>query len=123
MIIEKQTNVFKKIKEEMQPEMAYKTTITKESITVEHPTRPEESIRWDEINEILLVNMDEGPFLPDIWLILSGNNNGCSLPHGSDGFEKVFDIVCKYEGFNFKNFIQSMSCADNKTFIFCKKIC
>ena len=111
----------KKEKQNIHLEEAYKTTITKENVTVEHPKRPLELINWDEIEEILLVNTDEGPFLPDVWLILSGGDKGCSLPQGSDGFEKVFDIVSKYEGFDFENFIQSMSCTDSKSFILWKK--
>lgn len=111
----------KEKKKQAQPEDAYVTTITDELLTVEHPKRPVESIHWDEIEQIILVNTDEGPFLPDVWLILSGNNTGCSIPQGSDGFEKVFDIVSKYENFNFENFIESMSCIENKQFLLWQK--
>jgi len=45
-----------------------------------------------------------------------GNGKGCSIPQGSDGWNKVYDIVSKYDGFNFENVIKSASSTDNKTF-------
>lgn len=111
----------KKENKHPQPEDAYKTTITKDYISVEHPKRATELIRWEEIEEIFLINTDEGPFMPDIWLILSGKGKGCSLPQGSEGFERVYDIVSKYSEFNFESFIESMSCTESKQFILWQK--
>lgn len=99
-----------------QPEDDYVTIITRDGIKVEHPRRLTEEIGWNEIDEIKLVNTDEGPFFPDIWLVLIGKTRGCSIPHGSKGFEKVYDIVSKYDSFNFENVVASMSCTDNRSF-------
>jgi hypothetical protein len=99
-----------------QPEDYYETEITDVYVKVTHPKRKTEQIDWNEIEEIKLINTDEGPFLPDVWLILMGNGKGCSIPQGSDGWNKVYDIVSKYDGFNFENVIKSASCADNETF-------
>lgn len=99
-----------------QPEDYYETEITDVYVKVTHPKRKTEQIDWNEIEEIKLINTDEGPFLPDVWLILMGNGKGCSIPQGSDGWNKVYDIVSKYDGFNFENVIKSVSCADNETF-------
>jgi hypothetical protein len=99
----------------------YEVEITDTFIKVIHPSRPVEQIEWTEIEEIKLVNTDEGPFLPDVWLILMGNGKGCSLPQGSGAWDKVYDIVSKYEGFNFENVIASSCCAENKIFDLWKK--
>ena len=104
-----------------QPEDLYEVEITDSLVKVTHPSRPIETINWTEIQEIKLVNTNEGPFLPDVWLILTGNNKGCSIPQGSDGWDKVYDIISKYEGFNFESVIESASCAENKTFELWKK--
>jgi hypothetical protein len=100
-----------------QPEDDYMVTITDKSIMVEHPKRETESIKWDDINIILIVNTDQGPWAPDVWLTLIGNKSRCSIPQGAKGFEEVYDIVSKYNGFNFENFIKSMSCTDNAEFL------
>ena len=109
------STLFKKAK--VQPEGQYIITLTEEAIKVAYPNRPIESILWSEINTILLINTDAGPFQPDIWLTLKGDTNSCTIPHGSDGFEQIYDIVSKYDGFNLDNFIKSMSCSDNAEFL------
>jgi hypothetical protein len=116
------TKIFGKEKvRKTQPEDLYEVEITDAYVKVIHPSRPVEQIDWKEIEEIKLVNTDEGPLLPDVWMILIGNNKGCSIPQGSEGWEKVYDIVSKYEGFNFENVIESASCAENKVFDLWKK--
>ena len=110
-----------KSKKRNNPKDYYKTEITEYYVRVSHPKRDTEEISWSEIEEIKLANTDEGPFAIDIWLLLIGNNKGCSIPHGSNGFEKVYDIVSKYEGFNFENVNKSMACSDNELFELWKK--
>ena len=99
-----------------QPEDYYETEVTDIYVKVSHPKRQVEQIEWNEIEEIKLINTDEGPFLPDVWLVLIGNGKGCSIPQGSEGWNKVYDIVSKYEGFNFENAIKSAGCTYNETF-------
>jgi len=52
---------------------------------------------------------------------LLGENSGCLIPHGAKGFETVYEIISKYNNFNFDNFISSMSCTDNEEFLLWKK--
>ena len=99
------------------PEDKYITTVTDKYVRVEHPRREPEEIQWQEINEIRLVITDEGPFAPDIWLLLIGEINGCSIPHGSKGFDQVYDIVSKYDGFDFEKVGKSMTTAENEQFL------
>ena len=109
-------------KNEKQCNNIFILTVTEEFVQIEHSKRKTEKIRWDEINEIWMVNTDEGPAIPDIWMALVGIENGCLLPTSDcDGYEQVFDVVSKYKYFNFENYIASMSCAENKKFIVWKK--
>lgn len=103
------------------PEDDYTVTITDKYIKVEHPKRKTEEILWTGIKQIKLINNDAGPFAPDIWLALLGENSRCLIPHGAEGFETVYDIISKYENFNFENFIKSMSFTDNEVFLLWEK--
>jgi hypothetical protein len=98
------------------PEDDYKVTVTEELILVEHPRRKNEQILWKDITEIKLINTDEGPWLPDVWLTLLGKDSGCMIPQGANGYDTIYDIVSKYEDFNFENVMKSMSCTDNMQF-------
>ncbi|RTY85459.1 hypothetical protein [Flavobacterium sp. GT3R68] len=111
-------NFFKKLfAAKFQPEDYYETIITDKFVKVEHPKRKTEQILWKDIEEIKLINTDVGPSAPDIWLALLGENSGCLIPHGSLGFDRIYDIVSKYDNFNFENVTESMRCADNKEFL------
>ena len=106
----------------MQPEDLYIVTITEESIKVQPPSGGPEEVLWKHIYEIRLVNTDTGPFEPDIWLVLIGENEtGCMIPHGNKDFEAVYDIISKYKKFSFDNFIASMSSTQKEEFILWKK--
>ena len=111
-------NFFKKLfSPKLQPEDYYHTIITDESVRIEHPKRKTEEIFWNKINEIKLINTDSGPASPDIWLALLGDNSGCLIPHGSKGFDEVYEIISKYENFDFENVTKSMQCTDNNDFL------
>jgi hypothetical protein len=101
----------------LQPEDYFTVTLTDELIKVEHPERKPESILWKDIHTILIINTDQGPVLPDVWLTLVGEDSGCMIPQGSKGFEEVYDLVSKYDGFDFENFIKSMSETGNAEYL------
>src|SRR5688572_19143539 len=88
------------IQKKKQLEDFYDVEYDEKEIKVAHPKRPIEQIDWNEIEEIKLINTDEGPFLPDVWLVLLGNGKGVSIPQGSEGWDKIYNIVSKYEKFN-----------------------
>lgn len=102
--------------EPKQPEDYYEVTITNNSVRIQHPAQKTEEVLWVDIETITLVNTDQGPWFPDIWLALEGRGTVCYIPHGSKGFDEVFEIISKYEGFDFENFGISMTCTDNKRF-------
>ncbi|TGK34484.1 hypothetical protein EHQ12_01475 [Leptospira gomenensis] len=108
--------IFKKLNLFRKPEDEFVVTLTDEFVRVEHPKRKTEEILWKEIDEIRLINTDAGPFQPDIWLVLIGENGGCSIPNGSEGYSRVYDIVSEYDNFDFMNVILSMSTAENREF-------
>ena len=108
--------LFKKEKPK-QLEDDFKVTITDILIKVEYPNKNSEQVLWTNIQAIKLLNTDEGPWLPDVWLVLIGQNDGCMIPQGAKGFDEIYDIVSKYENFNFENAIKSMSCTDNAEFL------
>jgi hypothetical protein len=100
-----------------QPEDAYKVIITETFIECLHPKWDCGSVKWDSLHTIMLINTDEGPWLPDIWLTLIDDNGICKIPHGCKGFDDIYDIVSKYNGFNIDHVTQSMSTTDNREFL------
>jgi len=98
------------------PEDNYIITITRDYVRIEHPQRKTEQVLWENIQHIKIINTDKGPWFPDVWLALIGREDGCLIPQGAKGFDEVYGIISKYDGFNFENFIKSMSCTSNTEF-------
>lgn len=95
--------------------------VTDQFVEVKYPRKEAERVNWDDLVEIKLINTDQGPVLPDVWLALIGSDSSCLIPQGVEGYEEVYDIVSKYEGFDFKNVIKSMSSTGNEQFELWKK--
>jgi hypothetical protein len=109
-------NLFnKKVRKE--PEDDYVTIISQDGVVVKHPKNEAEEILWKEIEQIKLIKNEAGPWSPDIWLALIGEKSACFIPHGSEGFDKVYEIISKYHNFNFENFTKSMTCTVNQEFV------
>jgi hypothetical protein len=104
-------------KSALNPEDEFITTINDEFVKVEPPSGETCQIKWHDIKQIKLINTDEGPLTEDIWLILSGSNSTVAIPHGARGFNQVFDIISKYDGFDFDAFTNSMTSTENAEFI------
>jgi hypothetical protein len=108
-------------KKTFQPEENFVITITDEIVKIEHPKRKTEMVKWNDIKEIIMLNTDDGPWLPDVWMGLIGDEGGCLIPLGAKGYDDVFDIVSKYEGFDFESYIKSATCTENAQFLVWKK--
>jgi hypothetical protein len=105
------------VKPKHQPEDDYKVIITDEFVKVEHPKWEFGSVQWHDLHTVLLINTDQGPSQPDVWLTLIDVHGKCMVPLGAKGYEQVYEIVSKYEGFDFENAVKSMSCTDNAEFV------
>lgn len=99
------------------PEDYFKVTITDKEVTVEHPKRKTEQVKWADIDCIKIITTSQGPFQPDVWLALLGRESGCLIPQGAKGHEEVYNIVSKYDRFDFENVIKAMSSGDNQEFL------
>ena len=103
------------------PEEDFIVTISDIFIKVEHPQRKTEQVLWNNVQEIKLINTADGPWFPDVWLALLGKDDGCLIPQGAKGFDEIYDVVSKYDGFNFENVGNSMGCTDNAEFLLWQK--
>ena len=80
----------------------YALLITNDGVACEHPKRCRESIRWEEVNRIWYVTTSDGPWRPDEWLILEGENGGCSFPTEATGFDRIWaELRQRFAGFDY----------------------
>ncbi|HEY3175182.1 MAG TPA: hypothetical protein VGK94_05410 [Candidatus Polarisedimenticolia bacterium] len=80
----------------------YKLLITAGEIACEHPKRKRESIRWEEVNRIWYVTTSDGPRFPDEWILLEGDQEGCSFPTEVANIDAFWDELEKrFPGFDY----------------------
>jgi len=83
-------------------ESEYRLLITNDDVACEHPKRPREAIRWENVERIWLVTTSDGPRLPDHWLLLEGEHGGCSFPTEAVGFDAIWDeLKRQFAGFDY----------------------
>jgi hypothetical protein len=78
-------------------------------------------IIWKNLREVTMLTTADGPLMPDLFLVLIGDGDGCLIPQGAQGYDELYDIVSKYEGFNFDNVLLASVCTEEKLFPLWKK--
>ena len=76
------------------------------------------SVSWDGITRVSIVTTDKGPFEDDVFLCLYlSDNKRILIPSENSGYTPVYDVVSKFDGFDFSKVIDSMACPYNNEFL------
>lgn len=71
---------------------------------------PEKKARIDPVEgceRIWYVTTPDGPWLPDQWMLLEGENGGCSFPTEASGFDGIWDqLKQRFLGFDYQPLIR-----------------
>jgi hypothetical protein len=81
-----------------------------------------EIVTWDEMRAVMIETTADGPFETDVFWILVGKDNGCVIPTGTNGEEKLLDRLQKLPGFDNQAMIDAMCCTENKRFLCWEKV-
>jgi len=101
----------------VKPEDYFKVTLTDKWLSVENPKHAVEIVKWNDIHTIQMVNSLEGPWSPNLWLMIIGKHGHCRIPRDATGFNSVYEVISKYKGFDFENFNKSLTSSGNVTFL------
>jgi len=86
---------------------SYQLLITNDEIACEHPKRKRESIHWKDVSRIWNVTTSDGPWLPDSWIVLEGENEGCSLPTDARDFNAIWnELKHRFPDFDYEPLIR-----------------
>lgn len=87
-----------------------------------HPKRSYGSIQVDGIVEVGILTTDEGPSAPDVWIMLLDSKGlACTFPSDAEGHKPVIDLLLKFEGFDYRTFIEAMGSTSNAKFVVWQK--
>lgn len=80
-----------------------------------------ETIQWSELREVAIITTDEGPFVDDVFWVLSGTDTGCLVPSEADGAKELLARLQKLPGFNNESVIKAMGSTGNGKFVCWRK--
>lgn len=79
-----------------------------------------ETVRWDDLQEVGVVTTDEGPWVEDVYWILTGTNGGCAVSGGAKGMKELLTRLQQLPGFDNEAIIKKMG-TDNNQFVCWKR--
>jgi hypothetical protein len=112
-------NIFSKIfSRKTKPAVSVKDVVTFDELGVKRVMRDgrTESISWDELQEVVIVTTDEGPFVDDVFWVLTGAEKGCAVPSEAEGAQALLSRLQTLPGFRNEAVILAMSSAVNARF-------
>jgi len=101
----------------LHPEQTYRVEISADGVSCRHPHGLVETVRWDELQAVLLETNDQGPFAMDVYWILIGDQGGCVIPQGAIGEQELLRRLQMLDGFDSHAVIQAMLSTDNQRFL------
>jgi hypothetical protein len=76
----------------------------------------DEAVRWDDVERIMIVTTDDGPWSEDVfWLFIGRNGSGCAVPGGVVG-DALFDRLKRLPGVDYEAVITAMGSAVHASF-------
>jgi hypothetical protein len=75
-----------------------------------------ESVLWEDLSAVFIETTDQGPFEPDLFWILVGEDSGCVVPIGAVGEEDLLNALQGLPGFDNEAVMAAMTSVTNQRF-------
>jgi len=87
------------------------------TIIIKRPFSKSVSLRIDDLDEIGVETTDQGPFVEDVFWILKRGDLRIRIGDPHPVFNMLLDRVGSLDGFDWRPFIEAMSCTENRYFV------
>jgi hypothetical protein len=77
----------------------------------------QETLLWSDLEEVAIITTDEGPFVDDVFWVLSGKASGCLAPSEAVGVGELIVRLQKLPGFKNEVVIEAMGSTTNAKFV------
>ena len=99
-------------------ESFFVVSVDDHSVSYQHPSGAIETIDWSDLRCVEIVTTDQGPFLPDVFWVLTGKENErCTIAQGARGEETLIDHLLNLPGFDNESMIRAMGSVSNERFL------
>jgi hypothetical protein len=119
-MLSKLLGIFKKPKNNKLNPANFVVTFDDEWIVNKRPNGKIEKVKWNDLKAVIIETTDIGPFTPDLfWILVGDNESGCVFPLGATGEKEIMEAMQKrLSGFDNEKLIEATcSCNNNKFLI------
>jgi len=104
------------------PEADIIVSFDDECIESSRPDGLVEKARWSELKAVLIETTDDGPFAPDVfWVLIGENDTGCVFPTGATGAGEIMkEMQKRLNDFDNESLIKAMASCENNMFLIWK---
>jgi hypothetical protein len=102
---------------QLRPESLYVVRLSESGVSCTNPEGATESVTWADLRQVEIVTTDQGPFFPDVFLVLHGSKADCVVPQGATGDRELFERLQQLPSFRNEVVIEAMSSTDNRRFL------
>lgn len=75
-----------------------------------------EHVGWDELLRVDIATTNEGPWVDDVFWLLSAGDHGCAVPSEAEGMGELLLRLQELPRFDNEAVIRAMGCTDNELF-------
>ena len=104
-----------------EPECRFAVRLSDDAVCCERPDGQTERIAWDDLRRVEIVTTDEGPFLEDVFWVLTAADGGClTIPQGAGGDNTAAlleRLGPRLPGFDHEAVIRAMGSTENARFL------
>ena len=101
-------------KHKLMPDSLFVVEVSDTGVVCKRPDKKVESVTWDDLQSVEIINTDAGPYSPDVFWLLDGTNGGCAIPQGATGEKELLDKLHALPGFDNGAMIAAMTTFTNK---------
>ena len=88
-----------------------------DKVTCTRATGLVESVRWSDLQGVLINTTTDGPACDDFFWVLVGKSSGCVVPSEAEGCSRLLERLQKLTGFDNKAVILASQCVNEQTFL------
>ena len=92
-------------------------SVDERQISCTKPNGVIESVGWKDLRLVLIQTTNEGPYVPDVFWYLIGDESGFVVPLGATGEEAMLEQLQQLPGFDNEAVSEAMTSTSNRKFV------
>ena len=105
------------VKQDLNFEAKWVVSVDERQISCTRPNGVIESVGWKDLKMIGIQTTDEGPYVPDVFWYLIGDESGCVVPLGATGEKAMIEKLQQLPGFDNEALSEAMTSTSNRKFV------